>query len=158
MSEEVKFNGLKARLAERGMSLRELADVSGVGYSTLQQLVYGMNLTGSDRVARLCAVLECSASDVMEFKGVEVSEKYEEGWRKYYPAVYGGVRYEPLRYLFRKNYGDEWKKKLSVMYEKAEVPKGMRARIGADEGIPLKYVGNICRVLRCTPGYVMEYK
>lgn len=158
MAKEVDFSGLKVRLAERGMSLRELADASGVGYSTLQQLAYGMNLTGSDRVARLCAALECSAADVMEFKGVDVSERYSRGWRKYYPAVYNGISYEPLRSLFRENYKGEWKRKLTGLYEKAEVPRQMRARFRDDEGVPLKYIYNICRVLKCTPDYVMEYK
>lgn len=156
--EEISYARLKGMLAERGKSLKSLAEETGAGYSTIQQLIYGSRGTGTDTVARICGVLRCSARDVVEFRGIDVADRYMRPWREYYPPVYGGVSYEPLRKVLRDACGDDWRKKLAELYEKAGIPVAIRTKINYDEGVSVRFVYDICRVLKCTPDYVMEYK
>lgn len=156
--EEISFARLKGMLADKGKSMKSLSEETGIGYSTVQQLVAGNRGTGTDTVAKVCAALRCSARDVMEFRGIDVADRYMRSWREYYPPVYGGVSYEPLRQLFRATYKEGWRKRLAGLYEKAGIPVAVRTKINSDEGVSVRFVYEICRVLRCTPDYVMEYK
>ena len=185
--EGIDFRRLKGMLVARGIKAEEFAGKVGMSVSTLRQVMGGSALTTSDRVAAICAALECSVNDVVEFTGYEVAERYGRRMREYYPAVYNEVSYEPLRHLFKGNYKENWKRKLNGLFDSVEstasdrqleecrkgiaAMKGVtggltrrglsgniRHRLREDEGVNMRVIYNICRVLKCTPDYVMEYK
>ena len=183
----IDFRRLKGMLVMKGIRAEDFAEKVGMSISTLRQIMGGGSLTTSDRVARMCAELECSVDDVVEFSGYEVAGRYMKRRREYYPAVYNQVSYEPLRQLFREAYKEEWKRKLGELFDSVESTasdrqleecrKGIKAmkgvtgsltrkglsgsvrhRLREDEGVNMRVIYNICRVLKCTPDYVMEYK
>jgi DNA-binding Xre family transcriptional regulator len=195
----IDFSKLKGYPKVRGIKLKELAERAGMGYSTLLQVTYGYNVPSTGTVAKLCGILRCSVNDIVEFTDIEVAERYKVHRTGYYPPVYDGVTYEPLRHLFKEVYGDSWKSKLSEMFDrvspltrnvseenvKKKVEKmteanliraggefrggrhsaarpgltaDMRAKIRDDESVSFMYVYKICKVLHCTPDYVMDYK
>ena len=183
----IDFRRLKGLMVARGIKVEELAGKVGIGASTLRQVMGGTALTTTDKVALICAELECSVDDVVEFTGYEVAERYKAKRREFYPAAYREVSYEPLRHLFKGNYGDDWKRKLNGLFDSVEstasdrqleecrkgiaamkgvtgglTRKGLsgniRHRLREDEGVNMRVIYNICRVLKCTPDYVMEYK
>lgn len=194
----IDFSRMRGVISDRKIRMTELASITGIGYSSLQQLVYNMRLPSSEPLARICGVLECSVNDVMEFSGYEVDERYKVHRTGYYPPVYNEVTYEPLRQLFRREYGGGWKKKLAELFDNVEpmekteseedrrnrikkahetlrrkgvefkggcgqrcrpgLTTAIRAKLNDDENVSLIFIYNICKVLRCTPDYVMDYK
>ena len=171
--EVISFSYMKAQAVRNGGTLKTLAAVSGVPYRTLVRVIGGEVLPDTGTVAAVCGVLQCSVSDVMEFKDLHVRDlfrayedrPYPEGRRCYTEAVYRRVSYEPLRHTFREAYRDKWKEKLAGMLGgvrgldgKEGVPARVRALIMQDESIPLRYIHDICIMLRCPPHCVMEYK
>lgn len=195
----IDFSKLKGYLKVRGIKLKELAERAGMGYSTLLHMTYGYTVNSTGTVAKLCGILRCSVNDIVEFTDIEVAERYKVHRTGYYPPVYDGVTYEPLRHLFKEVYGDSWKSKLSEMFDKVKqlsrtvseetekrtlekmmeanriraggefrstghgvmrpgLTADIRAKIRDDESVSFMYVYNICKVLHCTPDYVMDYK
>ena len=75
--------------------------------------------------------LQCSANDIMELRGFEVRDRYKEHRTDYYEPVYGTLTYEPLRRLFRGNYGKDWERKLSEMFDNVPVDNITESRLAA---------------------------
>lgn len=117
----VSFERLRDLLFRRKMSVKEFVAGTGIPRGTYNAIISGSALPKTDKVAGICAFLRCTVDDILEFKGIEVSERY--GWHRSEPKepVYGMLTYEPLRNLFKNFYGGEWKSKLKEFYDK--VPK-----------------------------------
>ena len=165
LAEVVDFSRLKARLAERNLTVEEFAEKAFRSKWTLKYILGGRTMADTGMLAHICAVLQCSVNDIVEFRGFEVDERYSTHRTAYYPAVYDEVSYEPLRHLFKTVYrkepgtkGPGPKQQMERLFRKAEIPAVMQARIRSDSYVPMKYLYRICSILRCTPDYVMEYK
>lgn len=183
----VSFERLREVLKKRGIMQEKFSEEIGVPFRTVRMITCGYHLPDTELVAKMCMRLQCSANDIMELRGFEVKDRYKEHRTEFYPPVFGKLTYEPLRNLFKNNYGEEWEKKLSEMYDnipveltekerraysenmrrmnpKAVKPseeKGLRKRgrrhIKNDEPVRMSVLWGICSVLHCTPDYVIDY-
>lgn len=188
--DNIDFSRLKEKLLKNGITLKEMSNRTGIGYSTMEQFIYGMSLPRTDKLMKLCAELRCSANDIVEFKGFEPSKRYETHRTDYYPPVYGRLTYEPLRRLFLGFYGEKWKSKLTEFYgtlshkvtekqlraaekvvpvmtgkdikvsqdlERAGLTPRVRRNLDNDRPVDIKILYDICKALKCTPDYVIDY-
>lgn len=165
LAKVVDFSRLKGKIAERNMTVEEFAEKAGCSKWTIGNILTKRTMPHTKTLARICAELQCSVNDIVELRGFEVDERYGTHRTAYYPAVYNDVSYEPLRHLFKTVFrrkpnvkGPGSRQQLERLFRTAEIPARMQARIRNDDDIPFKYVYSICKVLRCTPDYVMEYK
>jgi len=165
LAKVVDFSRLKARMAERNLTVEEFAGKMRCSKWVLKSILSTRTMADTGMLARICALLQCSVNDIVEFRGFEVDKRYSTHRTAYYPAVYDEVSYEPLRHLFKTVYrrepgtkGPGPKQQMERLFRKAEIPAVMQARIRSDSYVPMKYLYRICSILRCTPDYVMEYK
>lgn len=196
------FDGLKQKIKESGMTYLDVACEIDVDYGSINSYICGRQAPTTEKLAGLAAVFECSVSELVEFKGFEIKEKFQKPFYKWYPPrkdKIPSVQYGPLRMLFKRYYKDQWSKKLTEFYNQIEplyalspedrqkalenLKKATEVRyanLGATEHKPghtlytglnsrtrhdivrnrpikLKYVYNMCKVLGCTPDYIMSY-
>ena len=165
LAKVVDFSRLKGKIAERNLTVEGFAEKAGISRWGLKFILNGRTMPHTKTLAHICAELQCSVNDIVELRGFEVDGRYGTHRTAYYPAVYGDVSYEPLRHLFKTVFrrkpnvkGPGSKQQLERLFRTAEIPARMQARIRNDDDIPFKYVYSMCRILRCTPDYIMEYK
>lgn len=185
--EMVSFDRLREMLRARGIVQEKFSEEIGIPFRTVRMITCGYHLPDTELLAKMCMRLQCSANDIMELRGFEVRDRYKTHRTDFYPPVYGKLTYEPLRNLFKNNYGKDWEKKLSEMYDNVPVEltekekkaysenmrrmnpkavnpteeKGLRIRgrrhIKNDEPVRMSVLWGICSVLHCTPDYVIDY-
>lgn len=68
MSVKINARFVKLVLADRDMTLRDLAKISGIHEQTLYRLMGGATFN-SDTLAKLANALECNPADLIESKG-----------------------------------------------------------------------------------------
>jgi len=183
----VSFDRLRLLLKMRDIKQEQFAEEIDISYNVFRAILCGYYVPDTGLLIKMCMRLQCSANDIMELRGFEVKDRYKEHRTEFYPPVYGTLTYEPLRRLFRGNYGKDWKKKLLEMYDnvpvelsksrleasraavkkmnpKSEKPaevKGLRVtartKLNNDEPVKLSVLWGICSVLHCTPDYVIDY-
>lgn len=118
----VSFDRLGELLRRRRIRVKDFIAGADIPRSTYLGMQSGSGLPRTDKVVRMCAFLRCSVNDILEFKGIEVSDRYSRHRSEPKEPVYGMLTYEPLRALFRASYGDGWKKKLNELYDKVPKP------------------------------------
>ena len=63
----VSYNKLWKMLIDKGMNKRDLQNASGVSAASIAKLGKGENIT-TDVLLKICKVLECDITDIMEIK------------------------------------------------------------------------------------------
>lgn len=183
----VSFDRLRMLLKSCGITQEKFAMEIGISHTGLRELLAGYYVPDTGLIAKMCMKLQCSANDIMELRGFEVRDRYKDHRTEFYPPVYGKLSYEPLRKLFRGNYGKDWEKKLSELYDNVPVelsenrqkasresvkkmnPKAVnptkekglritaRRKLNREDPVKFSVLWGICSVLHCTPDYVIDY-
>ncbi|MBO7715751.1 MAG: helix-turn-helix transcriptional regulator [Methanobrevibacter sp.] len=73
---KVDFKKLKACIIAKGMSVKGLGEEIGVRGSYISAVIGGRVIPKSDMVAKMCGVLKCYPSEIMEFEGISVDERF----------------------------------------------------------------------------------
>ncbi len=201
--ELISLEKIKAVGILRGITIRAMAEASGYSESHFWNVLEGRFIPDTEHIAKLCAFLECSVDDVVEFYGYEVKEIYtkKDPFIEHTPKtgeIYT-VSYEPLRNLILYHYGQKnYNIKMTELLNKIpvlgstekqrenmqKVLQGNRERfkekgvlgtggvnkldggIGGkkkmcfkhDRPLNMRYVYSLCKLLGCTPAWVMTYK
>ena len=113
----INFDQLKVTMAKRGISRKCLAESVGINDFVIGNYTSKRTYPNTGVLAKICAVLQCSVNEVVEFTGYDIKEKYKSHWDKYIEPRWNGLSYEPLRRLFRSTYADDWKQKLADFYD-----------------------------------------
>lgn len=131
--ELIDFTPLKVLLTKKGIKRQDLADMVGVGVYVIDNYTGGRALPDTEKLAKICAILQCSVNEVVEFTGYEVKERYKGHWDKYVEPRWNGLTYEPLRRLFKGSYGNDWKKKLTEFYDIIPRPERTEKEAGREK-------------------------
>lgn len=73
----ISYNPLWKMLIDKGMNKKELRELSGISTASMAKLGKGENIT-TDVLLRICTVLNCQISDILETLPDEETEKNEE--------------------------------------------------------------------------------
>ena len=68
------YNKLWKLLIDKGMNKTDLREATGLGQATIAKLSKGENVT-TDVLERICKVLDCEISDIVEIKNIEGDNK-----------------------------------------------------------------------------------
>lgn len=63
----ISYNKLWHLLIDKGMNKKDLIRISGISTASMAKLGKGENIT-TDVLLKICKVLECNISDIMEIK------------------------------------------------------------------------------------------
>lgn len=80
-----EYGGVKVKLAEvlesRGVTRNRLRALTGVKYDVIDRYYKGVHVEMADLdfLAKVCYVLECGISDLLEYRGPEASSGAEDG-------------------------------------------------------------------------------
>lgn len=72
----ISYNPLWKMLIDKGMNKKELRELSGISTASMAKLGKGENIT-TDVLLRICTVLNCQISDILETLPDEETEKNE---------------------------------------------------------------------------------
>lgn len=118
----IDFSPLKALMAERGLTLKGVADLAGTKDYIICNYISKKTLPNTEALARLCAALQCSADKVVKFTGYDVKDAYKVPWDGYGKSRWNRVTYNPLKILFKNFYGNDWRTKMTEFYDKIPKP------------------------------------
>lgn len=62
----ISYNKLWKLLIDKGLNKKELIKLSGVSSSSIAKMTKGQNVT-TDVLCKICKVLDCNFSDVMDY-------------------------------------------------------------------------------------------
>lgn len=146
-SELFDYRKIEVTAREKKVFLKDVADKAGISKGGLSNIIAGKSFPTLETVLNICAAMKCSVSDVVDFKGYAVRDFYKDksAFTEHEPDNDSTYRtsFEPLRNLFKMNYGDQWEQKLRVFFEvvprietspadKARVERMMLAKFGPE--------------------------
>jgi len=119
----IDFTPLKMTLIDRGISSKKFAELVGIQDYVISNYVGGRTFPDTEKLAKMCAALQCSADKVVRFTGYDIKDRFKTPWDKYGVPRWNRLTYEPLRMLFIEVYNDNWMDKLTEFYEKIPRPE-----------------------------------
>ena len=183
----IELDGLRMVLELKGISASELSVMIGRAPSYVWGIINGGHIPKTGVIAKVCSLLECPASAVVTFHGIEYLETLKEREFVKPEKAEGVVTYQPLRQLIYDFYKDrpkEERKTLNDLFDSlpqhdvprwlvgheghARNPEGKRKYVGLtpdkrtkirnDKEVGLRTIYDICKRMRCNIDYVMAYK
>ena len=119
----IDFSPLKVTLAAKGFTRKALAEMAGTQDYVINNYIAGRAFPDTEKLAKLCAALQCSVDKVVRFSGYDVKDRFKTPWDGYGAPRWNCLTYEPLRMLFINVYKDDWVNKLTEVYEKIPRPE-----------------------------------
>lgn len=112
----ISFTRLKEVIQEKGLKVKEVADMIGKNHNDISMVINGVRLPKTDFIAKLCFALKVSVDEICVFEGINPSgaqkDWYDKKGRLYTPDenAVGELTYRPLRrllevFLAEKNVG-----------------------------------------------------
>ena len=132
----INFRKIGDTARKKVLFLNEVAARAGISKYAITNVMASRYIPTTEVVIGICAAMECSITDVVEFSGFEIRDLYKgrSGFVAHKAAVdeLYKVSYEPLRQLFKDNYKDNWLNKLKQFFDvipKIDMTESDKARV-----------------------------
>lgn len=125
MNENISFRHFKTLLRSKGYGVSEFAKELGTTQQGISMIITGNRQPKTDLIARICSVLNCYPSEVVEFDGYKVNEDYfKKEDREPLPSeAKGEVSYRPLWYFLDNYLAEHEGKTANDLFNQIEPPR-----------------------------------
>lgn len=128
MNENISFRHLKTILRSKGVSIAELAKKLGVKSQGISAIATGIRQPKTDLLARICFILHCYPSEIVEFDKINVNEDYfkKEDREPLLSEATGEVSYRPLWYFLDDYLEEHEGKTANDLFDQIEPPRRLK--------------------------------
>lgn len=162
MNRNISFKHLKTVIKTKGLSLAEIADKCGKKPTDISNIATNRRIPKTDLLAKICSVLGVYPSEITEFEGIKVNEKFfTKDKRQPLPDIFeGAVTYKPM-WMFLDDYIADWNRShaeddqrtVKNLFDSIEPPRRVNGIVRPDESAIQK-----ARDARFGEGYKAEGK